>query len=137
VEVICKKVYFSNSDVDRHIVAIEPIVRGEEITIHYGKAEGTQLQRQWNLERRYGFRCTCECCKLEGEALMASDDRRIEIGRLDEVLARNDTIHGFRPIPDLTPIRDLLSLHAKEGQGNPAPPTSVSTLHVSRPFMVT
>lgn len=47
---------------------------------------------------------------------MASDDRRIEIGRLGEVLARNHTIHGFRPIPDLTPIRDLLNLHAAEGE---------------------
>ena len=43
------------AETDRDIVAIKPIAKGEEITIHYGKAEGIRLQRQWNLQ---GSLCT-------------------------------------------------------------------------------
>lgn len=81
----------------RNTIAVKDIAPGDEITIYYGKAEGTRVQRQWNLERRYRFKCTCITCSLTGSELEASDARRVEIERLIRILEKNKTVGGLHP----------------------------------------
>lgn len=56
----CHVVYLSSNTAV--IVACCDIAAGEELCIQYVPVEGPVAQRQEELERRYGFRCSCPVC---------------------------------------------------------------------------
>jgi len=86
-----------------------PIGKGEEITIEYTSAliQRTRAERQSILLESFNFTCSCECCSLSGEQLVASDKRRCEINAIVAGIAggewdRSDVLKGFERIAELT-----------------------------------
>ena len=56
---------------------------GSELTLSYLARSGTvQVQRQSQLQERFGFTCTCALCRLAGNELATSDSRQRRIGDL-------------------------------------------------------
>ncbi|KAI0090418.1 hypothetical protein BDY19DRAFT_940095 [Irpex rosettiformis] len=56
--------------------ALRDISPGEELSIGYGKLLATRDERREELKRKFNFKCRCEACALEGQALAFSDERR-------------------------------------------------------------
>lgn len=75
-----------NENLEKETVyAVRPIRRGEEITIHYGRAEPRAERRAW-LKRNFGFDCSCEACSAPPAEVRASDIRIKRIRELDEAI---------------------------------------------------
>ena len=64
------------------IHACRNVKAGEELTIDYDCYGGFARRevRRKALKESFGFECACEKCRLEGEALMASEERIDQIG---------------------------------------------------------
>jgi SET domain-containing protein len=62
---------------------------GEEITICYTDS-GNATTRQAYLKEHFGFDCSCQVCSLPAVERNASDARREEISRLQDVFATTD-----------------------------------------------
>jgi hypothetical protein len=72
--------YWSEVLNKRIVYATRKIEEGEEIFVSYIPLLLTQEQRQKHLDR-YGFKCTCEACRLARGAKNVSDERRITISK--------------------------------------------------------
>lgn len=73
-----------NEDYEEETIhATKPIKAGEEITIDYSKADPSHI-RQQQLRNSFGFDCQCTLCSLPPQQLKLSDDRRVQIQRLDD-----------------------------------------------------
>ena len=73
------------------ITAIQEIAKGEEVTLNYIGTEGllaSQLERRRQLERSWGFRCSCRVCGLEAEDLARNERQRKELRGYKEEVAR-------------------------------------------------
>jgi hypothetical protein len=84
-----------NLMLNRKIVAIKDIARGDAITIHYGKAERSKFQRQTKLFRRDRFHCMCDVCTLEGDALITNDNQRMKMLQLLNKVGLGTTGSGW------------------------------------------
>ena len=56
--------------------AVRDVVPGEELCLGYGKLLASRDERRRELLMKFGFECTCDACRLEGQALADSDARR-------------------------------------------------------------
>ena len=61
---------------------VEPIHRGQEITISYVRTFCSKRFRQDLLFDRFGFNCACAACALTGARAEHDDKNRMEIDRL-------------------------------------------------------
>ena len=83
--------------------AIRPIRSGEELTISYLPfGDGApRSSRQASLHGDFGFRCGCDLCELQGDALKQSDARQERIQALGRRLgfptANLDLFHELEP----------------------------------------
>lgn len=74
-------VYFFREDLGAAVVhTLRDIRADEEILISYLDASGrTATERQEYLDAAYGFKCNCDVCSLQGDALVESDSRRSQV----------------------------------------------------------
>ncbi|KAF4948913.1 hypothetical protein FGADI_9197 [Fusarium gaditjirri] len=87
------------------IHAIRTINAGEEITISYDKGGPSSVRRPM-LKKSFGFDCTCSLCTLPSSELQASDNRRVQIEKLDSSIGNVFTMMS-NPTASL---KDCLSL---------------------------
>ncbi|KAA1078682.1 hypothetical protein PGTUg99_013734 [Puccinia graminis f. sp. tritici] len=64
--------------------ALEPVAKGEELTINYREYELPRQERRDILEEAYGFNCTCSHCQMSEELGKLSDNR---VARISELLS--------------------------------------------------
>lgn len=83
--------------------ALRDIAQGEELSITYAVDLSPWADRRRELQVRYGFECHCEACSLSGEALTASDDRRIKLESLIDEIGEC----GNRPAEGIRKVRTL------------------------------
>ncbi|KAI0346653.1 SET domain-containing protein [Trametopsis cervina] len=72
-------------DADRGVVvlrALRDIAPGEELCIGYGNLLASRASRREELRRKFGFKCACDACALEGQELEESDERRRVLNQL-------------------------------------------------------
>lgn len=62
--------------------AVRDITPGEELCVGYGKLLAGRDERREELHRKFNFKCLCEACALEGQALAESDMRRETLNAL-------------------------------------------------------
>ncbi|PUU75000.1 hypothetical protein B9Z19DRAFT_1067790 [Tuber borchii] len=77
------------------IHAIRDILRGEEVTICYigsDKSCRDREGRRKELAAVFKFECHCTVCDLAPEQSLASDKRRAEIEKLDEIVGQGDLL---------------------------------------------
>ncbi|KAF7297303.1 SET domain-containing protein [Mycena indigotica] len=76
------------------VFALTHIPVGAEIFVMYIQGRNiygsTRAVRQERFRTNFNFTCVCSVCKLEGDALMASDKRRTEAGLLYDGMMRHD-----------------------------------------------
>jgi len=65
--------------------AAQPIAEGDEILISYLEPGLTRDERRAQLRARFGFKCACALCSLEGAALARSDARQRRISEIDAI----------------------------------------------------
>ncbi|KAL7917056.1 hypothetical protein ACQKWADRAFT_307697 [Trichoderma austrokoningii] len=70
------------------IYATRSIEKGEEITIFYDRGGGSKERRAF-LKDAFGFQCDCSGCCLPPDLLKASDNRRMQIQRLDKAIGNS------------------------------------------------
>ena len=70
--------------------AIRDIEVDEELCISYIGVDvlKRRAQRKADIEKAFGFTCTCEACSLEGEELAESDQRRAAVKRVYEEIGK-------------------------------------------------
>jgi hypothetical protein len=79
---------------------------GEEITICYTDSGSTRI-RQAYLKRHFGFDCSCEVCSLSIVDRRASDARREQVTRLQEIFSVCDRAKS-KPREALLDLRAIL-----------------------------
>lgn len=97
------------------IHAIRPIQAGEEITIAYDDYL-PYAPRQMLLKKSFGFDCECRLCSLNPAARRASDDRRLRIKFLHEVIGNWQRL-TLRPEASLKDCHNMLQLLREEFDG--------------------
>ncbi|KAK5626107.1 hypothetical protein RRF57_001822 [Xylaria bambusicola] len=97
------------------IHATRDILVGEEIFISY-VIEGSWQTRQQRLRNSFGFQCSCELCSEPPHAIQASDNRRADIQRLDEMIGDPIAMMSS-PQKSLAACHDLLQILDKEDAG--------------------
>ncbi|KAI0628548.1 SET domain-containing protein [Trametes polyzona] len=90
--------------------ALRDIAEGDELCLNYVDVVGTKAQRAEELQRLFGFECTCEACALGFEELAESDRRRAAIRRLFEEVA----LCGSEPTLGLRKVKLALQLLKEE-----------------------
>ncbi|KAH8590593.1 hypothetical protein B0O99DRAFT_579827 [Bisporella sp. PMI_857] len=75
------------------IHATQLIKAGEEITISYNAGQPF-VARQSALKDAFGFECACDLCSQHSVCGQASDDRRIQIARLDDAIGDQFRVMG-------------------------------------------
>jgi len=101
------------------IHASRDIKAGEEITISYVE-DIPYEQRLTKLKSAFGFKCDCELCSLPASALEESDNRRIEIARLDQAIG-GPTRTMNSPHLTIADCKQLLNLLKQEHGNCPSP----------------
>jgi hypothetical protein len=86
--------------------ALRDISPGEELCIGYGRLLATRQERQEELRRKFNFKCRCEACALEGQALADSDERRRALHELYSAHMQPDV--GDDPMQGIGEVRHVL-----------------------------
>lgn len=97
------------------IHAARDILVGEEILISYEDGLPSQARHR-KLRDSFGFQCYCELCSQPPHAIQASDKRRADIERLDEMIGNPFTMMNS-PQKSLAACHDLLRVLDKEYGG--------------------
>lgn len=84
--------------------ALRDISPGEELCIGYGKLLATRAERREELRRKFNFKCQCEVCALEGQALEESDERRTTLHELYSAHMQGSI--GDDPMQGIGEVRD-------------------------------
>ena len=89
--------------------ALKHIAQGEELCICYCSEWQPRDVRQAKFEAAFGFTCSCACCSLDGDALISSDRRRTQLGRLYNEIGRcaDDPALGVKKVSLLIIILKL------------------------------
>jgi len=74
--------YWDGESEQEMMFALRDILEGEELCICYSNFTQPRAERMENLQRKFGFPCTCEACSLTGAELEESDSRRQELADL-------------------------------------------------------
>lgn len=77
---------------------VRNVAKGEELTAPYLSPLLPSGERQAYLKKHYGFTCRCQVCSLPPKELAKSDDRRAEISRIRDLVAKP-------PKPDSIPLK--------------------------------
>ncbi|KAK4664328.1 uncharacterized protein QC763_504530 [Podospora pseudopauciseta] len=93
------------------IAASKPISPGEEITISYLTLGKTSSERA-HLLKKWGFTCSCPLCTSPPSTIAASDARRKEIAKLQDLAIR--AFQANKPYQALRLTRQILPLLPKE-----------------------
>ena len=80
--------------------ALKAIARGEELCICYCSGWLPRDIRQDRFKDQFGFTCTCATCSLDGEALVNSDRRRMQLRRLYDEIGNcaSDPVLGVKKV---------------------------------------
>lgn len=99
-----------------NIYAVKDIAAGEQITVSYLGSKGNECRssRQLKLMLSWRFYCCCEACNKSEEEIAASDAKRQEIARLDEVVG-DGVLIMVNPARMLGYCRKILQLYKEEG----------------------
>ncbi|KAG6872501.1 hypothetical protein C0995_009257 [Termitomyces sp. Mi166 len=70
-----------------YLSAVRPIMKGDEITIHYTSCTSPRQERQSTLQNQFDFICQCSYCNLPSEdAVRQSDNIRVALGQFWTIL---------------------------------------------------
>jgi len=102
------------------LIAIYPIPPSTPLSIEYtsGLLQLTRDERRAILKKLFNFTCSCDCCSLDGEALIASDTRRTKIGQLVKEI-REIGLQGNRRSEVLQLFAAMKNLIREEGYRGP------------------
>ncbi|KAH0580265.1 hypothetical protein H2248_001781 [Termitomyces sp. 'cryptogamus'] len=93
-----------------YLAVVRPIMKGDEITIHYTSCTRPRHERQAILRSQYGFICRCSYCNLPSEdAVHHSDNSRMALGHFWNSLP---SFEGWCLDPTL-PYDMLIKLHVE------------------------
>lgn len=99
------------------VYAIKDIEPGEQITVSYLGQElskGVRSDRQLKLFSSFGFECLCEACAKSPDEIEASDRRRRNIARMEEIIRAGSLVMP-NPAKVLEHCRRILDLWEEEG----------------------
>lgn len=102
------------------IYAGKDIAAGEQITVNYldePRLNQKRSDRRAVLMRDFQFECCCNVCGGSPGAVTASDHRRLEIARLDEIIG-GGTLALTNPSRCLEHCKDVLRLYIEEGMND-------------------
>ncbi|KAM7191950.1 hypothetical protein V8F20_009074 [Naviculisporaceae sp. PSN 640] len=105
--------HFSEKTLAMTIVASRDIGPEEELTISYIDPTLAYAERQSTLHQIWGFTCTCSLCSLPLPERKASDKRRAEIQRLNDIVIQQAQSGNFRQA--IKPSENLIRLIRDEG----------------------
>ncbi|KAJ7647806.1 hypothetical protein FB45DRAFT_1020016 [Roridomyces roridus] len=108
------------------LVAVRPIVAGEEITVGYIDVAGPRAKRQEDL-KRYRFLCACKTCSLPPGLAAASDTKRSALAAY--FASMKDA--KIPPGATLARIKELIRWAEEEGLVQAASLMSLSGLRVA------
>jgi len=95
--------------------AATDVSKGSELCIYYVDVRRNRRERQAQLKASFDFVCSCEVCRLEGNAQAASDKLRDALLRLD-----SEVVDGSQnPQDALAKVKRVLDIIQRELAGNP------------------
>eukprot|EP00933_Yihiella_yeosuensis_P021709 TRINITY_DN17156_c0_g1_i1.p1 TRINITY_DN17156_c0_g1~~TRINITY_DN17156_c0_g1_i1.p1 ORF type:complete len:413 (-),score=63.98 TRINITY_DN17156_c0_g1_i1:194-1432(-) len=104
--------------------ALCDLEKDEELTISYlGLSDllSPAAERRETLRKRWKFQCRCKACSLEGDALKLSDERRVRMLKLHDILSNSPAPSATSEAPlNVTALVDeTVQLIDEEMSGNP------------------
>ncbi|CAK9082526.1 unnamed protein product [Durusdinium trenchii] len=91
----CQQSWDEQSGTEK-LYAMTTIQKGEELCITYCDLREPREVRRETLQAKYGFRCACVACDVASAVAEASDARRGEAARLQEMLPSADAAEGVQ-----------------------------------------
>jgi hypothetical protein len=102
-------VYYIDPELVHHTHAIKDILPGDELTINYVDPYRARTVRQDRTVRSWGFKCTCPQCSLSDYDAGLSDQRLVELWRIENIL---EDFQSENSTPEM--VERMLHLYEEE-----------------------